>query len=369
MHGKINQRYVQVEGQNIMIIKLTQAHIIGAFVSYLIGVFIVPFVIDFSQKEGLVDVPNERKIHKNPISRLGGIAIWASTMLTFLCLVLLSYYPYGSLLSGILLGGSLMFLLGLIDDIYNLDAKFKLVIQLSIATIVYLLGIKIDTVFNPFGGTINLEVLSYPITLLWIVGISNAVNFIDGVDGLAGSVITINAITLALIAVSVTPAQPITALIGFILAGSMLAFLTFNFNPAKIFMGDSGALFAGFLLATLSIAGVMKGATLAILLPFMVLAVPIMDITYSSLRRIMKGKSPFVADAEHIHHKLLKAGFSQNSTVAVLTLVAIVGGAIATYFTGTLKHYFAYIAVILLIMIAISLSKFLAEQNKKDNSK
>ena len=349
-----------------MLFKLTQAHIIGAFVSYLLGVFIVPFVIEFSQKEGLVDVPNERKIHKNPISRLGGIAIWSSTMLTFLCLVLLSYYPYGSLLSGILLGGSLMFLLGLIDDIYNLDAKFKLLIQLSIATVVYMLGVKIDTIFNPFGGApFQLGMLSYPITILWIVGISNAVNFIDGVDGLAGSVITVNSITLALVAVTVTPAQPITALIAFILAGSMLAFLTYNFNPAKIFMGDSGALFSGFLLATLSIAGVMKGATLAILLPFMVLAVPIMDITYSSLRRIMKGKSPFVADAEHIHHKLLKAGFSQKITVAILTSVAIVGGAIATYFTGAIKHYLAYIAVLLLIMIVLSAINALAKPEEK----
>jgi UDP-GlcNAc:undecaprenyl-phosphate GlcNAc-1-phosphate transferase len=350
-----------------MIIKLTQAHILGAFISYLLGVFIVPFVIDFSQKEGLVDLPNERKIHKIPISRLGGVAIWSSAMLTFLCLVLLSYYPYGSLLSGILLGGSLMFLLGLIDDIYNLDAKFKLIIQLSIATIVYLLGVKIDTLFNPFGNAINLGAFSYPITLLWIVGISNAVNFIDGVDGLAGSVITVNSITLALIAAAMTPAQPITALIGFILAGSMLAFLTFNFNPAKIFMGDSGALFSGFLLATLSIAGVMKGATLAILLPFLVLAVPIMDITYSSLRRIMKGKSPFVADAEHIHHKLLKAGFSQKKTVAILTSVAIVGGAVATYFTGTLKHYFIYIAILILIMISLSIISVLTKKDLPEN--
>ena len=270
-----------------MILNDSQGHILGAFISYLLGVFIVPFVIDWSQKEGLVDVPNERKIHKAPISRLGGIAIWLSTMLTFLFLVLLSYYPYGNLLSGILLGGSLMFLLGLIDDIYNLDAKFKLIIQLSIATIVYLLGVKIDTIFNPFGGAIDLGLFSYPITILWIVGISNAVNFIDGVDGLAGSVITVNSVALALVAIAMSPAQPIAALIAFILAGSMLAFLTFNFNPAKIFMGDSGALFSGFLLATLSIAGVMKGATLAILLPFLVLAVPIMDITFSSLRRIM----------------------------------------------------------------------------------
>ena len=261
-----------------------------------------------------------------------------------------------------------MFLLGLIDDIYNLDAKFKLIIQLSIATIVYLLGVKIDTIFNPFGGSpFQLGIFSYPITILWIVGISNAVNFIDGVDGLAGSVITVNSITLALIAVSVTPAQPITALIGFILAGSMLAFLTYNFNPAKIFMGDSGALFSGFLLATLSIAGVMKGATLAILLPFMVLAVPIMDITYSSLRRIMKGKSPFVADAEHIHHKLLKAGFSQKITTAILTSVAIAGGAIATYFTGAIKHYFAYIAVLLLIMVGLSVISVLTKNVNKKN--
>ena len=353
-----------------MILNDSQAHIIGAFISYLLGVFIVPFVIDWSQKEGLVDVPNERKIHKAPISRLGGVAIWLSTMLTFLFLVLLSYYPYGSLLSGILLGGSLMFLLGLIDDIYNLDAPFKLVIQLSIATIVYLLGVKIDTIFNPFGGAIDLGIFSYPITILWIVGISNAVNFIDGVDGLAGSVITVNSIALALVAIAMTPAQPITALIAFILAGSMLAFLTFNFNPAKIFMGDSGALFSGFLLATLSIAGVMKGATLAILLPFLVLAVPIMDITYSSLRRIMKGTSPFVADAEHIHHKLLKAGFSQKKTVAILTSVAIVGGAIATYFTGVLKHYFIYIGVLIFIMIILSIMSVLTkpEENKETKS-
>ena len=172
-----------------------------------------------------------------------------------------------------------MFLLGLMDDIYNLDAKFKLFIQIAIATLVYLLGVKIDTIFNPFGGAIDLGLFSYPITLLWIVGISNAVNFIDGVDGLAGSVVTVNSITLGLIAVAMI--------------------------PAKIFMGDSGALFSGFLLATLSITGVMKAAALAIILPFVVLAVPIMDITYSSLRRIFKGKSPFVADSEHIHHKLL----------------------------------------------------------------
>ena len=261
-----------------------------------------------------------------------------------------------------------MFLLGLVDDVYNLNAKFKLFIQIAIATLVYLLGVKIDVIFNPFGDVFELGLLSYPITILWIVGISNAINFIDGVDGLAGSVISVNSITLGIIAVSTIPANPISALIAFILAGSTLAFLTYNYNPAKIFMGDGGALFAGFLLATLSIAGVMKTATLAILLPFVILVVPIMDITFSSLRRIMKGKSPFVADAEHIHHKLLKAGFSQKNTVAILTSVAIVGGAIASYSVGSIKHYLVYICALVLIMFALSLVNLYNNNNKNKNN-
>ena len=328
----------------------------------MIGVCLVPFVIAFSKKEGWFDKPNERKIHTKPISRIGGVAIWMSTMLTFLCLVVMSYYPYGSLLSGILLGSSLMFLLGFVDDLYNLPAKFKLFIQIAIATLVILLGVRIDTI--PFFGGIDLGIWAYPITLLWIVGISNAINFIDGVDGLAGSVITINAITIAIIAITMTPPNPISALIGFILAGSMLAFLTYNFNPAKIFMGDGGALFSGFLLATISITGVMKTATLAILLPFVVLAVPIMDITYSSLRRIANGTSPFVADAEHIHHKLLHAGFSQKKTVFILSTVAIVAGALASLLAGgdTIRAYFMAILVIVIVMLILNLIKGLTKK-------
>ena len=314
-------------------------------------------VIAYSKKEGLVDVPNERKIHKKPVSRLGGVAIWSSTMLTFLLLVLLSYYPYGSLLSGILLGGSLMFLLGLVDDVYNLNAKFKLFIQIAIVTIVYLLGVKIDTIINPFGGVFELGWLSYPITLLWIVGICNAVNFIDGVDGLAGSVITVNSITLAIVSVSMTPSNSISALIAFILAGSMLAFLAYNFNPAKIFMGDSGALFAGFMLATLSIVGIMQAQSVAMWAPILILSVPIIDITFSSVRRILKGKSPFVADSEHIHHKLLKLGLSQNKAVFVLTCFAVLCGMISVLLVNdSIIKYFIYAIVLSGVMLFLNFS-------------
>ena len=319
-------------------------------------------VISFSKKEGLVDLPNARKIHTKPISRIGGVAIWGSTMLTFLCLVLMSYYPYGKLLSGILLGGSLMFLLGFIDDVYGLGAKFKLFMQLSVATVVYLLGVQINSV--PFFGGIDLGIWSYPITLLWIVGISNAFNFIDGVDGLAGSVVTVNAITLGILAVTLTPSSPISALIGFILAGSMLAFLTFNFNPAKIFMGDSGALFCGFLLAMLSITGIIEGSSIGIVIPMFILAIPIIDIIFSSSRRILKGVSPFKADAEHIHHKLLHAGFSQNKIVLILVSISLCFGALAAILMKTsLSKYGLYAFIILLIMAVLSIH---AKQTYKD---
>ena len=338
------------------LIQLSEAHVIGAIISYLLGVFIVPFVIYYSAKKGLIDKPNARKIHTGNISRLGGIAIWASTMLTFLSLIFLSYYPYGSLLSGILLGSSLMFLLGLVDDLFGLNARFKLLIQIIIASIVYLLGIQINTLYNPFGDQIQLGWLSYFVTIFWIVAISNAVNFIDGVDGLAGSIITISSVGLGIISISNLSGSAISALIAFILAGSMLAFLTYNFHPAKIFMGDSGALFSGFLLATLSITGTMKTATMVMIVPIFLLAVPIIDITFSSLRRISKGQSPFVADAEHIHHKLLHAGFSQNKTVLILAGIALVMGALGAYLiSASLIKYFLYAVGISLFMLVLSL--------------
>lgn len=337
------------------ILQLSEAHIIGAVISFLVSLFIVPAVIYFSRKKGLVDEPGGRKIHDHPVPRLGGVAVWTSTMLTFLFLVFLSYYPYGSLLSGILLGSSLMFLLGLIDDIYCLDAKFKLFIQLAVATIVYCLGIRIEDVYLPFGISFHLGFLSWFVTTAWIVGVSNAVNFIDGIDGLAGSLISVSAVTLGLTAAAMSSTGMVSPLIAFILAGAMLAFLTYNFSPAKIFMGDSGALFSGFLLATLSITGVMQADSTAMWVPVLVLFVPIFDITFASVRRILKGTSPFVADAEHIHHKLLKAGLSQNKAVLLLTIISVIFGAIGVLLINvSIMKYFLYAMALSAIMLILN---------------
>lgn len=248
-----------------------------------------------------------------------------------------------------------MFLLGLVDDIYCLDAKFKLFIQLAIATIVYCLGIRIEDVYLPFGISFHLGFLSWFVTTAWIVGVSNAVNFIDGIDGLAGSLISVSAVTLGLIAASMSSIGLVSPLIAFILAGAMLAFLTYNFNPAKIFMGDSGALFSGFLLATLSVTGVMQADSVAMWIPILVLSVPIFDIAFASIRRILKGKSPFVADAEHIHHKLLRAGFSQNQTVLFLTCIAVIlGGVSVVLINVSIIKYFLYAVALAAVMLILN---------------
>ena len=347
-------------------IKLSQAHVLGTIIAFLLGIFIVPLVIYYSKKKNLIDVPNERKIHHGAISRLGGVAIWLSVMLTFVFLVFLSYYPKGQGLSAIIVGGSLMFLMGLVDDIYGLNAKFKLFIQIAIASIVILLGVRIEVLYNPFGDSISLGLMSYPITLLWIVGITNAVNFIDGVDGLAGSIVSISALAIGLVSLVLAPALPITALIAFILMGAMCAFLTFNYNPAKIFMGDSGALYAGFLLATLSITGIVKpSVAMTMYLPILILAVPLMDVAFSSTRRMLKGTSPFVADSEHIHHKLLHAGYSQDRLVLLLATFSMVCALVAIFAVTTRSKFI--ITALCLIGVLIVLNTVSKLIKKKDN--
>lgn len=338
------------------VLQLSEANIIGTVIAFILGLFIVPLVITFSEKKGLVDEPNERKIHSHPVPRLGGVSIWVCTMLSFFSLILLSYYPHRSLLSGLLLGSSLMFFLGLIDDIYGLNAKFKFLVQVTIATIVFCLGVKVSSLFLPFIGLVHIHpILSYFITIGWLVGISNAVNFIDGVDGLAGSVISISSVTLGLIAIALVPSDNVSSLIAFILAGSMLGFLTYNFHPAKIFMGDSGALFAGFLLACLSIMYQMKSTNWTMYVPLLVLAVPIIDISFATIRRLIKGISPFVADAGHIHHKLLKLGLSQNKAVLVLVAFSIFSGWLATYIAASdTTKYFVYAVIISTVMIILN---------------
>jgi len=327
---------------------------LGFLIAFGLSILFVPTVRNFCIKKGLYDLPNDRKIHHIPIPRLGGVGIWLSCVLTMSLLIVVFWrYPHGNALSGMVAGGTILFIVGMIDDIRGLAPKIKLFFQILAAFVAYILGVQIIAVHIPFStNVLYLGILSIPLTVIWIVAISNAVNFIDGVDGLAGGVTAISALTLGVVAYYTD--QPIAALVAAVLAGTMLGFLAFNFHPAKIFMGDSGSLFAGFLLASIGVTGVLKTVAATILLPILILSVPLLDITYAVFRRILKGKSPFIADGEHIHHKLLKAGISQNRTIIIFYLICIASGTIATSLVHATRTYLLLLIVLLTIMLIIS---------------
>lgn len=268
--------------------------------------------------------PGERKVHTQPIPQVGGWAIY----LTFLLVVLLTLKLKGQLL-GILLGGSLILILGTIDDLFNLPAKVKLVGQILAALILLFFGVKISFVTNPLGGMIYLGGWGGLVTVLWVVGITNALNLIDGLDGLAAGISIIAAATFFCLSYLGKPAETILVL-SLILMGSSLGFLRYNFSPARVFMGDSGSMFLGFTLSAIAVMGAFKSAaTLALLAPILVLGVPILDTAFAIVRRLKSGQPAFQADKEHIHHKLLQLGLSQRQTVLLIYLVSIFLGAIA----------------------------------------
>lgn len=344
-----------------MVESLIKIPIIGFVAAFIFSTLMVPLVRKMCLKEGYYDLPNERKVHKKPIPRLGGIAIWLGTIFSLITVILMQgTYPFGNSISAILVGGTIMFILGMVDDTYGLSAKFKFFVQIGAALITFLLGVQINYVYIPFADIHwYFGILSLPITILWVVGLSNAFNFIDGVDGLAGTLGSTCAITIGIIALCLQPPQDTCTLLCFILAGAIVGFLVFNYNPAKIFMGDSGSLFTGFLLATLSVVSVMKSVAFTIFLPLFILVVPVFDICFATIRRLLKGKSPFSPDAEHLHHKLLKAGFSHNKTVFTLVAATIASGAIAAYIALALRIYLITILCLSAVLFVISLfSKF-----------
>lgn len=309
---------------------------------------LVPVVRKIAIAAGYYDAPGERKIHKHPIPRLGGIAIWLGFTLALGAIGLFQWHQeLGSALPGVLAGGAIMFVLGLLDDLLNLSPYFKLIIQFLAALTAFALGVQVNTLDLPGAQLLVLNALSLPLTIFWLVGLSNAMNFIDGVDGLAAGVTVLSALTLTVVALFTN--QPSSALLASLLAGASLGFLAFNFHPAKIFMGDSGALFCGFVLASIAVTGVLKTKVVVMMLPMFVLSVPILDITFSVFRRLVMGKNPFLPDADHIHHQFLKAGMGQVRAVTYLYTLCVLGGLIAVWYVNYLPVYIALLIGLFLL--------------------
>lgn len=337
-------------------------------IALIITFLVTPFVIRLAKRVGAVDVPKDnRRVHKVPIPRLGGLAIYIGFMISILMSIKIS-----NQLFGILIAATLIVILGYFDDKKPLKAKLKFIVQIIAASIVIYYGVKINRVTNPMhfiaGGKrwIELGIWSYPLTLVWIVGVTNAINLIDGLDGLAAGVSSISAVSLFFVALIAKQPQ-IGLLMSAVLAGATIGFLPYNFNPAKIFMGDTGALFLGFMLATISVVGVVKSyAALAILVPIFAIGIPIFDTLFAMLRRFLNGKSMMEADKGHLHHRLLDIGLSQKQAVLTLYLVsAVLGFSAVALVEVTLKVAIALVfAVFLLVSMGV---KYLGLMNIKES--
>lgn len=318
------------------LLRVGAALLVAGVISFLT----TPMVKSLATHFGAIDVPRDnRRMHTVPIPRMGGLAIFIG----FLLSVLVFTKEIDRGLQSILLGSMVLIILGVFDDKYALSAKLKLVFQLLAAAIVVFYGdLRIDQLANPFGSSLysylDFGIFAYPITIIWIVAITNAVNFIDGLDGLACGVSCISSVNLLVIALLVSDAQ--VSIVVAALTGACLGFVPYNFNPAKIFMGDTGSTFLGFILATVSIRGLFKAYTvISFIVPFLLLGLPIFDICFAVIRRVASGKSPMEADRGHFHHRLIDMGFSQKQSVAIAYILTGLLGLAAVLLTvsGAMK--------------------------------
>ena len=344
--------------------------IFAFIVSFAFTFATTPLVRRFAFKIGAIDIPKDnRRMHKKPTPRIGGLAIIFGFTVATLCFAQPSRQLYGTLA-----GAAIIAVMGVIDDCKNLPAKLKFVIQIIAALVVVFAGdIKIDVFTNPNFLSDNPywvlpEWLSVTLTVIWIVFITNAVNFIDGLDGLAAGVSAIMSISLVFISIRV--GEYSIAILGIALMGSCFGFLPFNFNPAKIFMGDTGSTFLGFMLATLSIQGVFKSyAVISFAVPLLILGLPLFDALFAMIRRILRGQSPMTADRGHLHHRLVDMGFSQKQTVFILYAISGVLGITAVLLaeSGVLRALLLVICVLILLLIGSMLGKNSYVHQHQDN--
>jgi UDP-GlcNAc:undecaprenyl-phosphate GlcNAc-1-phosphate transferase len=324
---------------------------------------LTPLVRALGQRLGLVDQPGGRRVHRDPVSRIGGVALLGGFGAAIAAQAVGEAYLGwgGSLLDrdtdlvAVLAGILIVFVVGLLDDIIDLSAWQKLLGQLLGAGVVIAFGPRVDFIGNPFGGgLVFLGIIAIPATLLWILGFTNIINLIDGLDGLAAGVTAIAAVSFLVIAVESN--QLAAAALAAALIGACVGFLFFNFNPASVFMGDSGALFLGFALASISLLGVMKSvAAIALAVPLIVIGVPIFDTASAIVRRLRHGRPVHEADAGHIHHRLLGRGFDQRQTVLM-----IYGWSAALAFGGYAMRWVPLFVKLAAFLVMAVLSGFMA---------
>jgi UDP-GlcNAc:undecaprenyl-phosphate GlcNAc-1-phosphate transferase len=335
------------------------------FALFLIATFsalvITPLVRRLCQRFELLDVPIDgRRVHKSAIPRLGGIAIFASFILALSTLPLVSNLltdslrPHTSEIFIILIPATLVLLLGIYDDLRGTNATVKFLVLGLIAALFYFMGGRIEVLAVPFVGAVHFPpAIGFFITVFWLVGISNAFNLIDGIDGLAPGAALFSSVVI--LVVSLAGENPLMVVVALVLCGSLAGFLRYNFNPASIFLGDSGALFVGFLLASLSVLGAQKATTaVAVITPILAFGLPVVDTGMTMARRLISGRPLFQGDGEHIHHMLLARGWSQRRVVMILYAVCAVFGLLAAVSTKTSSPVTGLVLFVIAVAVIIA---------------
>ena len=328
---------------------------LALLVALVVSFLASPLVKNFAYKVGAIDVPKDaRRMHKTPIPRLGGLAIFLGFMISVILFVPIRGDRE---MQSILLGAVIIVVLGVVDDIMALPAMLKFVVQIVAALIPTMNGVVVQAVSNPNIFSDNpywvLDWLSIPVTVLWIVAVTNSVNLIDGLDGLANGVSAISATTVLVISLIASEAQ--VALVMAALVGASVGFMPYNQNPAQMFMGDTGATFLGYILATMSIQGLFKFyAVISFVVPFLILGLPIFDTAFAFIRRIAHGQSPMHADRSHIHHRLIDLGLNQKQAVATLYVISAILGLSAVVLTtgGEGKAMILFAALCIVAVVA-----------------
>lgn len=318
---------------------------------FVTSIFITPVVKKLAFIIGATDHPNPRKVHQSVMPRLGGLVIYGSFLLGISLLK-----PFAPNSSAIVAGAAIIVFIGVMDDIFELSAKLKFLGQLAAAFFVVFAG-DLQAVFInlPFGGKVELGFFSIPFTIIWIIGITNAINLIDGLDGLAAGVSSIALITISGMAVIMGNFYVVA--VSSILLASTLGFLIFNFYPAKIFMGDTGALFLGYMISVLSLLGYKNVTFISFIVPVIILGVPISDTFFAILRRIINKKPLSAPDKSHLHHCMLRLGFTHRQTVLIIySMAAFFGLAAVIYSQAKLWGSFLLLGVLIILM------EFIAEK-------
>lgn len=318
-------------------------------IPFLFVVAIIPFIKKVATQINAIDIPRGRHIHKKPTPKLGGVAIFLGFLLGYMI-----FGTHSASMNAILIGSFILVLVGVIDDITELSAKTQFLGQLAAACIVVFYGNLLIRDISAFGIYIEFSWLSYPLTIFFILGCINCINLIDGLDGLSGGISAIYFLTIGIIAI-IQGKLGLDFLLSFVMLGSILGFLVYNFSPASIFAGDAGSMFMGFMISVVALFGFKNVTMTSLIIPLIVIAIPILDTLFAIVRRTIKGKNPFTAaDKFHIHHQLLNRNFSTKATVIIIYIIdALFALASILYMKHATLGYIIYGILLAIVLIFV----------------